>query len=543
MRSFAGSVIIAFIFAASAAFAEAPVALMDGLGDHHHPIATDNPEAQKFFDQGLILTFGFNHPEAIRAFEKAHELDPESPMPLWGKALALGPNYNIDIDPVREKLAWETIQAAQTLAADAPERERAYVEALAVRYSGEENPDLKQLATRYADAMGKLAARYPDDLDAATLHAESRMNLRPWQLWSLDHQPAEGTLEIVSLLESVLARDPDHPGANHLYIHAVEASSHPEWALPSAKRLEAISPAAGHLVHMPSHIYLLIGDYEAAASRNETAANVDHDYIEHGAVRGIYPMLYYHHNLHFVAAANAMIGRYAPAKDAAERLAASVGVHASDIPEMQGFITEYFGPYPLFMAVRFGDWDTVQAMPRPDSSLPVSTGFWHYGQGVALAAKGDVAGAEKARADLATSASSQPEGSAYGFTPGPDILGLALAVLDARIAIAKGDRKAAIGHLETAAAAQDKLPYNEPSDWYYPVRETLGAMLLLDGQAAKAEEVFRADLVKHRRNPRSLFGLWQSLEAQGKTTDAELVRARFEEEWQGAEINLKIEAL
>ena len=543
MRRFALLTAFVSALATSPASAVTPVTLMEGLGDHHHPIATDNPEAQKFFDQGLVLTFGFNHPEAIRAFERAHELDPESPMPLWGKALALGPNYNIDIDPVREKLAWETVQEARALAADAPERERAYVDALAVRYSGEESPDLKRLATDYAAAMGELSKRYPDDLDAATLYAESRMNLRPWQLWSLDHEPAEGTLEIVALLESVLARDPDHPGANHLYIHAVEASPHPEWALPSAKRLEAISPAAGHLVHMPSHIYLLVGDYEAAASRNETAADVDHKYIQHGAVKGIYPMLYYHHNLHFVAAANSMIGRYAPAKDAAERLAASVGVHASDIPEMQSFITEYFGPYPLFMAVRFGDWDTVQAMPQPDASLPISTGFWHYAQGVSLAAKGDIAGAEKARTQLATSASSQPEGSMYGFTPGADILGLALAVLDARIAVAKGDRKAAIGHLEAAVAAQDKVAYNEPADWYYPVRETLGAMLLLDGQAARAEAVFRTDLAKTRRNPRSLFGLWQALVAQAKEVDAELVRARFEEEWQHAEKELKLEEL
>jgi tetratricopeptide (TPR) repeat protein len=531
------------VVAFSTAKAEAPVTLIEGLGNHHHPIATDSPEAQKFFDQGLVLTFAFNHAEAIRAFEKAHELDPKSPMPLWGKALALGPNYNIDVDPVREKLAFETIQKAKELAANAPERERAYVEALAVRYSGDESPDLKLLAKNYAEAMGRLSDRYADDLDAATLYAESRMNLRPWQLWSLDHQPAEGTPEIVALLESVLARDPDHPGANHLYIHAVEASAHPEWALPSAQRLEAISPAAGHLVHMPSHIYMLVGDYRAAAERNEIAADVDHSYIEHGQVKGVYPMLYYHHNLHFVAAASAMLGRHADAKDAAERLAASVSTHASDIPEMQTFITEYFGPYPLFMAARFGDWDTILAMQQPDDSLPISTGFWHYARGVAFAATGDMPAAKKARADLAAAASAAPEGSTYGFTPGGDILSLALSVLDARIAEAQGDRKEAIKHLETAAAAQDKLPYNEPADWYYPVRETLGAVLLKDGRASEAEAVFRADLLKHRRNPRSLFGLWQSLLAQNKETEAELVRARFEDEWQHAEIALKLEML
>ena len=520
-----------------------PVSLIEGLGAHHHPIATDNPEAQKFFDQGLILTFGFNHAEAIRAFDKAHELDPKSPMPLWGKALALGPNYNIPVDPVSEKLAFETISEAEKLAANSPERERAYVAAMKVRYSGEENPDLAKLAEAYAKAMGDLSARYPDDLDAATLHAESMMNLRPWKLWSLDHQPAEGTLEIVAILESVLSRDPDHPGANHLYIHAVEASAHPEWALPSAKRLEAITPAAGHLVHMPSHIYMLVGDYAAAAAMNETASDVDHTYIAAGEVKGVYPMLYYHHNLHFIAAANAMLGRHAEAKDAAERLKESVKVHASDIPEMGGYINEYFGPYPLFIAVRFSDWDMILAAPEPDASLPLSNGFLQYARGVALAAKGDLTGAETARGKLDTIRSTLPEGSAYGYNTGADILGVALAVLDGRIAMAKGDRKAAITHLEAAVAAQDKLAYDEPADWYYPVRETLGATLLLDGQAAKAEEVFRADLLKNRRSGRSLFGLWQALVAQEKAEAAELVKARYEKEWRSAGSALKLEML
>jgi tetratricopeptide (TPR) repeat protein len=333
--------------------AQSPVMLFEGLGDHHHPISTTSTEAQKFFDQGLILTFGFNHAEAIRSFEKAHELDPKSPMPLWGKALALGPNYNIDVDAAREKLAHETIEAARKLALNAPEGERAYVDALAVRYSGKENPDLKQLARDYAEAMGELSRRFPDDLDAATLYAESLMNLKPWQLWSLDHQPAEETAQIVSTLESVLARDPNHPGANHLYIHAVEASAHPEWALPSAQRLGSISPAAGHLVHMPSHIYMLVGDYEAAATSNKIASHMDHNYIEKEQVKGVYPMLYYHHNLHFNAAANIMLGRHGEAKEAAKQLTESVEKHAADVPDMQIYITEYFGPYPLFVALRF----------------------------------------------------------------------------------------------------------------------------------------------------------------------------------------------
>jgi tetratricopeptide (TPR) repeat protein len=531
------------LFVATPAMAEKQATLIQGLGEHYHPIATTNSEAQKFFDQGLILTFGFNHDEAIRSFEKAHALDPKSPMPLWGKALALGPNYNIDIDPIREKLAHQTILEARNLAADAPERERAYVEALAQRYSGDANPDLKQLSRNYAKAMGELSRRFPDDLDAATLHAESLMNLRPWKLWTLDHQPAEGTLEIVGVLEKVLARDPNHPGANHLYIHAVEASAHPEWALPSAQRLEALSPAAGHLVHMPSHIYMLTGNYAAAAESNKAAAHADHQYIQEGEVKGVYPMLYYHHNLHFIAAANIMLGRYSMAREAADQLAASVAVHGGDLQEMRTFITEYFAPYPLFAALRFADWRAVLKAPRPEAGLPISNGIWHYARGIALAARGERATAEAERRSLAQIQGSLPEGSAYGLNAGSDILAIALAVLDGRIAAAKGDRKAAIESFREAVTMQDKIAYNEPADWYYPVRETLGAMLLNDGQAVEAEQVFREDLERTRRNARSLFGLWQALLKQGKTADAELVYRQFEKEWQGSEMQLSIEML
>ena len=543
MHKLLAGVALSLMIVAAPALAEAPAKLMSGMGEHHHPISTAQTEAQKYFDQGLVLTFGFNHAEAIRAFEKAHELDPKSPMPLWGKALALGPNYNIDIDPAREKLAYETIQQALKLAANAPERERAYVDAMVVRYSGDAEPDLKKLAGDYAKAMGELSRRYPDDLDAATLHAESLMNLRPWHLWTLDHEPADDTLQIVSILESVLARDPNHPGANHLYIHAVEASAHPEWALPSAQRLADLAPGAGHLVHMPSHIYMLVGDYEKAAELNKTAAHTDHVYIEQEQVKGVYPMLYYHHNLHFNAAANIMLGRHKEAEEAAKQLAASVHVHAGDISEMQAFITEYFGPYPMFVALRFADWQTIMNVPQPNAELPISNGFWHYARGVAFTAMGDMAKAKAEREELAKVRSTIGDSNVYGLNAGALILDIAQNVLDGRIAAAAGDRKAAIGHFEAAVMLQDQVAYNEPADWYYPVRESLGAMYLLDGQAQKAEEVFRTDLKKTRRNARSLFGLWQALLAQGKPVDAELVQRMYEKEWSLSEMSLKLEAL
>ena len=464
-------------------------------------------------------------------------------MPLWGKALALGPNYNIGIDPVSEKLAFDTITEASALAANAPEREKAYVEAMKVRYSGDANPDLNQLAQDYAKAMGELSARYPDDLDAATLYAESRMNLNPWKLWTLDYQPAEGTLDIVAILESVLARDPDHPGANHLYIHAVEASAHPEWALPAAEKLEAITPAAGHLVHMPSHIYMLVGDYRAAAERNEVASDVDHSYIEQDQVKGVYPMLYYHHNLHFVASANAMLGRYAPAKDAADRLLKSVMVHAGDIAEMQGFVTEYFGPYPLFIAVRFNDWEAVLASPEPDASLPLSSGFHQYARGVALAAKGDVAGAEEARAALAKIRDTLPEGTAYGYSAGADVLGVALAILDGRIATAKGDRKARDRAFRDGRRHPGQARLQRAGRLVLSgARDARRGALPRRAACGGARRFSATDLKKSRRSGRALFGLWQSLVAQDKTEEAELVRALYEKEWDGAEIKLALES-
>jgi tetratricopeptide (TPR) repeat protein len=279
----------------------------------------------------------------------------------------------------------------------------------------------------------------------------------------------------------------------------------------------------------------------AAAERNKVAAHTDHQYIEKAAVKGVYPMLYYHHNLHFNAAANIMLGRYSEAKETASVLVRSLSKHASDIPEMQTYITEYFGPYPLFVALRFHDWSFVLDAPRPDIKLPISVGLWHYARGVAFSATGQVEKAETERNSLTHARAELPEGSQYGLNAGSDVLGIAMSVLDGRIAAARGDRKAAIAHLEAAALMQEKIAYNEPADWYYPVRETLGAMLLLDGQAATAAEVFRADLKKTRRNARSLFGLWQALLAQGKTTDAELVRSRFEKEWSKSEVQLKLE--
>ena len=313
--------------------------LMPGMGNHHHPIATANPEAQRFFDQGCDLVFGFNHEEAVRSFTRAAELDPKASMPHWGIAWALGPNYNLDVDDDRAKQANAAIAHAIALSKNGPEVERAYIDAMAIRFPGDGKPDRAALARKYANAMRDVSRRYPDDLDAATLYAESLMNLRAWKLWSLDGKPAQGTEEIVSVLESVLARDPNHLGANHYYIHTVEASRTPGRALPSAVRLEALAPAAGHLTHMPAHIYARVGDQAAAARANEAGARADREYFKNASSDSFYGLAYYPHNLHFLADDEMMRGRLAAARVAADEVARTMAPHTKMMPMVESLIT------------------------------------------------------------------------------------------------------------------------------------------------------------------------------------------------------------
>src|SRR6476646_4814316 len=325
-----------------------PATLMTGLGDLHHPVSTRNPEAQKFFDQGLCLIYDFNHDEAARSFQKATELDPKLAIAYWGVAEAVGPNYNDPASEDRFKQAHDAIQKAVDLSANASSSEQAYIQAMAKRFPADPRADLRKAAEDYRDAMREVASKYPDDLDAATLFAEAGMNLHPWGLWKLDGSPREGTEEIVSTLESVIKRDPNHMGAVHYYIHAVEASAAPQRALAGANRLASMAPAAGHLVHMPAHVYIRTGDYEAAIQTNEKAAAADRAYIQSSGAQGIYPAMYYSHNLHFIAAAASMNGDYAEAKKAADMLAAHVGPHVKDMPPLEAFMT-----VPLAVNLRF----------------------------------------------------------------------------------------------------------------------------------------------------------------------------------------------
>jgi tetratricopeptide (TPR) repeat protein len=501
----------------------APV-LLSSAGRHHHRIATTSVEAQTFFDQGMTLLYGFNHPEAARSFRRAAELDPDSPMPHWGIALVLGPNYNAEsIDPAQHKVAYEAVQRALSLSAGAPERERAYVRALATRYSSGPASDPKKLLNDYKDAMGQVMRAYPDDLDAATLYAESLMNLHPWKLWSPEGAPAEGTEEIVRVLEEVLRRDPNHVGANHYYVHAMEASPYPERALSSADRLMHLVPWAGHLVHMPAHIYVRTGDFERAARANELAVKADERYFRRTNEKGAYRAAYYTHNLQFLAFARAAQGNYGEAKRAADKLLAVV---RPDIAQDQ--MMEAFAQSHLLVQLRFHRWQEVLKSPEPDPTLLLSRAFWHYGRALALAAKGGRAEAAAERRAFEAVRKETPAKGMTGNNTADRVLGVAAAILEARLA---ADPDAAIAQWRKAVASEDALAYGEPPDWYYPVRESLGGALLRNGQAEEAERVFREDLKRNRRNGRSLFGLRESLKAQQKTDDAEWVTREFERAW------------
>lgn len=530
----------AFLAGAYSSFAQSDSAvLIPGLGQHHHSISTNNPEAQRFFDQGLTLVFGFNHEEAARSFRRTSELDPRSAMAFWGVALALGPCINlIDVDPSHEKAAYGAVQKALSLMPSATERERAYIRALSTRYSSDPKVDLRKLDAQYANAMRELHKHYPDDLDAATLYAESLMDLHPWKQWTLDGHPTEGTEEIIAVLEFVLRRDPNHLGANHYYIHATESSPHPEWALASAKRLETLAPAAGHLVHMPAHTYMRVGDYAAAARSNALAADADRAYFRESRTSdSMYDMMYYCHNLHFLAASYSMAGDFAHAKQAADEVAAHAAPMFHDMP-----MAETYVPYPIFVLVRFHRWDDVLTLPAPNLGMVMTNAFWHFARGSAFAAKSEITKAEAEKQILATARKDTPADVEFSFyfNKAQNFLDLAGNILDARIAAAKSDHAQAISYWEKAVEVQDKLYYGEPPEWFYPVRESLGAALLLSGQAERAEAVFRADLEQYPRNPRSLFGLLKSLEAQNKTANVEEVRQQFAAAWKNADVPLEL---
>jgi tetratricopeptide (TPR) repeat protein len=512
--------------------------LEEGLGKVDHPVSTRNPEAQKFFNQGLAYLYAFNHAEGVASFQRAAELDPTLAMAYWGMSLGLGANYNDGANAERFAQAYTHLQKAIELAPGANEADRAYINALTKRYSKDPNADKAALAQAYRAAMAEVVKQYPDDLDAATLYAESMMNLRPWQLWSLDGKPAEGTLEILAVLEGVLKRNPNHTGANHYYIHAIEASPTPERGTAAANRLMGLAPNAGHLVHMPSHIYLRTGEWAEAVKSNDLAIVADRNYIAKSGSSGLYPAMYFNHNIHMLASSHASHGNYAGSMKAARELETNVRPLVPAMPPL-----EMFMPYTIVAMTRFHKWDDLMKYPKPDAKMLITTAHWHAARGLALADTGKAAEAEKELAAMREVAKGIPATATLFTTPVSIVVKVADDLLSGEIAQANGDRKAAIALLRAAVESEAKVNYAEPPDWDLPVREWLGRALLRDGQYAEAEKTYREAIAKNPRNGRALFGLAEALDKQGKSSSAALVRKEFEQSWANADTKLTADAL
>jgi hypothetical protein len=507
--------------------------LLGNLGSYSRTIRTSNREAQQFFDEGLTLLYGFNHDESFRSFARAAALDDRAPMSHWGMALALGTNINDAAPADRLARAYTHLAAAQARAANGSPVEQALIAALSKRYVANPTGDQLTREQAYSEAMGEVAKQYPDDPDAATLFAESLMNLRPWRLYDAQGAPSPGTDTIVATLERVMASHPDHPGANHYYIHAVEASNRPDRATRQAERLETLVPGAGHLVHMPAHIYIRTGQYARSAKSNAAAARVDESYFKVAGQQGMYPAMYYGHNLQFESAAAMFAGRFAQAREAARQTVALVDPIGDESPMLE--------PYALqdgAVLLRFGRFDEVLTLKAPAPTRAVQTALYRYMRGAAYAGQGKVADATREQQALTSATSGVAEEVMISATnAGRAVLVVAAADLEGRIASARGDQAAAVAAFKRAVEAEDRLNYNEPPDWLLIERERLGAALLAQGRAADAEEVFHADLARNVGNPRSLFGLWRSLEAQKKRQAADARRA-FETAFAGADVSL-----
>ena len=510
--------------------ATSAVALDPGLGSLHHHVSTRKPQAQAYFDQGMRLVFAFNHDAAIKSFERAVELDPDLAMAYWGIALSLGPNINRPMEPPAHKAAYEALQKAIALKPKASPKERAYIDALAKRYSANSEADVAPLQVAYKDAMKRLSQRYPADNDAAVLYAESLMDLNPWKFWSHDGKPADGTLEIVAVLERVLARDPDHIGANHYYIHAVEASPHPEKALASAKRLETLAPSAGHLVHMPAHTYIRTGRYLDAARANLAAVKADE---RRAQVEGdsFYMIGYHGHNLHFLAISNAFAGNSRDAIAAAKKLYEVEAPRVKAVPYVDGFMFT-----PALLLAQFERWDDVLALPEPAFEAPMTDALWRFARTLAFAAKGRSADASAERAKFLEAASAVSKTISYGNNNGASVMAVARPYLDGELALMAGDNAAAIDHLRKAVVAENALAYDEPPGWYLPSRDLLGAALLRERYYAAAEQVFRDELAIHPESGRALYGLAAALLAQGRDRETTEVQKRFDQAWRAADV-------
>ena len=515
--------------------ADKPIApLLDGLGSHEWPVTTAVPRAQQFFNQGVRLLYGFNHPEALRAFREAARLDPTLAMAFWGQAIAVGPNLNAPLAADKAREAYDAIQTGRRLAGAASARERAIIEAAAARFAADGVGDRPALDRAYASAMAADAAADPGHPDLQTFYADAVMNTMPWDYWQKDGSAKPETKRVLETLEGVIAAHPKHAGAHHYYIHAIEASNDPDRALKSADVLGSLMPAAGHMVHMPAHIYLRVGRYADAAEANVRAIAADEDYLAQCQAQGLYPFTYYPHNMHFLWAAATLEGRKAAAVEAARQVAEKVPHHHAGTVAW----TTDFPVTPWLAYVRFGMWTEMLMAPPPPAKDPYATGIWRYGRGLALVARGQM---ERADAELrALESSLSHEAFKTTLKDSPLMMNLQIAsrIVKGEIAARRGSVDDAMRLLQEGVALEDAIPYNEPPVWHHPVRQILGGVLLDAGRVKEAEAVYREDLVRVRENGWSLFGLMRSLEAQQRRSEAATVRARFERAWQRADITL-----
>jgi tetratricopeptide (TPR) repeat protein len=523
---------------ALAASPTATVPLYEGLDHYRYPISTKNAQVQHYFNQGLLLAYGFNHAEAARSFREAARLDPDCAMCYWGTALVLGPNINAGMEKEAVPLAWEALQTAIRLSQrpTTSAREKAMIQALAQRYTAQPVEDRTSLDRAYMKAMRQVVQRYPQDLDVATLFAEALMDTMPWDYWQADGQPKPDAVEILTVLEQVLKQNSNHPGANHLYIHAVEKVK-PELAIPAADRLMTLFPNAGHLVHMPSHIYIRTGRYHDAVISNQRGIKADDAYLAQTQAQGIYPLAYRPHNHHFLWFAAMMTGQSQIALEAAEQTA-KVDPKLLGEGDLAGSL-QHYSIIPLTTLVRFSQWDKILAMPAP--AQPYPQGIWHYARGKAFLGKGEVSNAQQELKQLQTIVTANPalqDLKIWGANSTGSILEIATQVLSGELDSAQQQHDQAIAHLKTAVSLEDALLYTEPANWYQPTRQALANGLSKAGKLIEAEQVYRADLKIYPENGWSLYGLAQSLQAQGKTQEAQSTQTQFRSAWQFADVSL-----
>ena len=517
--------------------ASAPTPLYENLGSLHHTVTTQSDKAQQYFDQGLRLTYAFNHDEAIKSFKQALVYDSTCAMCYWGIAYALGPNINLPMDSSLVRPAWDASYNAVRLSVNVSPQEQAYIDALSKRYSADPKANRAALDTAWARAIGAVSRKYPDDADAAVLYAESLMDLRPWNYWSNAGKPlAPSTKEQVKVLEQVVKRNPDHPGACHFYIHAIEASPEARKALPCAQRLGSLMPGAGHLVHMPTHIYIKLGEWDLAAEDNAHALHADEEFINERHPTGVYPLGYYTHNFHVMWYALNMLGRSEDALKAARTIGERISPEVvKQIPSL-----EYFSPTVLYTLVRFSRWDDILKQPAPAAHLRYTTAIWHYARALAFTAREQTDSAAVERDSMVAIADELPADQMLNLNSSKSLLEVAKAHLAGEMAAQAGQVDEAVAQLQAAIQGEDQLVYDEPPAWYMPLRQRLGTILLAAGRPVRAEKVFREDLDRRPENGWSLYGLAQSLRAQNKLKPAEKIDERFERAWKTADVKLAL---